>query len=87
MAVLELADPGAFDPAAFGDFLDHQTDLGTKWAPRFVRITGRIPLTGSGKVDKRPLRLEHWKTVRSRVVAAPRRARALGGIRRRRTAS
>jgi len=62
MAVLELADPGAFDAVAFGDFLEQQSDLGTKWAPRFVRITGRIPLTGSGKVDKRPLRREHWNT-------------------------
>jgi fatty-acyl-CoA synthase len=62
MAALELADPGTFDPAAFGDFLEHQPDLGTKWAPRFVRITDRIPLTGPGKVDKRPLRRDYWKT-------------------------
>jgi fatty-acyl-CoA synthase len=26
-----------------------------------VRVTDRIPLTGTGKVDKRPLRREHWK--------------------------
>ena len=62
MAALELADPAAFDPAAFGEFLEHQADLGTKWAPRFVRVTDHIPLTGSGKVDKRPLRRQHWKT-------------------------
>ena len=62
MAVLELSDPDAFDPVAFGEFLEHQSDLGTKWAPRFVRITDRIPLTGSGKVDKRPLRRQYWKT-------------------------
>jgi fatty-acyl-CoA synthase len=62
MATLELADPDDFDPAAFGEFLEHQSDLGTKWAPRFVRITDRIPLTGSGKVDKRPLRRQYWNT-------------------------
>jgi fatty-acyl-CoA synthase len=62
MAALELTHPAGFDPAAFGEFLGHQPDLGTKWAPRFVRVTDRIPLTGSGKVDKRPLRREHWKT-------------------------
>ena len=62
MAALELADPDAFDPAAFGDFLDHQSDLGTKWAPRFVRVTDAIPLTGTGKVDKRPLRDQYWRT-------------------------
>jgi fatty-acyl-CoA synthase len=62
LAALEMADPAAFDPAAFGEFLEHQADLGTKWAPRFVRVTDHIPLTGSGKVDKRPLRHEHWNT-------------------------
>ena len=62
MAALELADPRSFDPAAFADFLDHQSDLGTKWAPRFVRVTDAIPLTGTGKVDKRPLRDQYWRT-------------------------
>jgi fatty-acyl-CoA synthase len=62
LAALEVADPGAFDPGAFGDFLEHQSDLGTKWAPRFVRVTDSIPLTGTGKVDKRPLRRQYWKT-------------------------
>jgi fatty-acyl-CoA synthase len=61
LAALEMAAPGNFDPAAFGEFLADQPDLGTKWAPRFVRVTDRIPLTGTGKVDKRPLRREHWK--------------------------
>jgi fatty-acyl-CoA synthase len=60
LAVLELAE--GFDPGAFSDFLENQPDLGTKWAPRFVRVTDRIPLTGSGKVDKRPLRRQHWQT-------------------------
>ncbi|HXQ91177.1 MAG TPA: AMP-binding protein [Acidimicrobiales bacterium] len=62
LAALELADPDAFDPGAFGEFLGAQGDLGTKWAPRFVRVTDAIPLTGSGKVDKRPLRRQYWKT-------------------------
>ena len=62
MAVLELADPGGFDPDAFDSFLAAQPDLGTKWAPRFVRVTAGVPLTGTGKVDKRPLRRESWKT-------------------------
>jgi fatty-acyl-CoA synthase len=62
LAVLELRQPEEFDAQAFGDFLDAQGDLGTKWAPRFVRVTDRIPLTGSGKVDKRPLRRDYWKT-------------------------
>jgi fatty-acyl-CoA synthase len=60
LAVLELLDGAAFDPTAFSDFLESQPDLGTKWAPRFVRVTARIPLTGTGKVDKRPLRGAPW---------------------------
>jgi len=62
LATLELADPAAFDPGAFGEFLGAQGDLGTKWAPRFVRITDAVPLTGTGKVDKRPLRRQYWRT-------------------------
>jgi fatty-acyl-CoA synthase len=62
LAALELADPASFDAGAFGEFLESQSDLGTKWAPRFVRITDHIPLTGSGKVDKRPLRRQYWTT-------------------------
>ncbi|MBW8480764.1 AMP-binding protein [Actinomadura parmotrematis] len=58
MAALELR--GAFDPAAFAAFLAAQPDLGTKWAPRFVRIVGAMPLTATGKVDKRPLRRLYW---------------------------
>lgn len=62
MATLEL-EPGAeFDPDAFVAFLGAQRDLGTKWAPRFVRITPHIPLTGTAKVDKQPLRAQRWET-------------------------
>ena len=60
MATLEMVDGAAFDPAAFSAFLAAQTDLGTKWGPRFVRVSAAVPLTGTGKVDKRPLRAEGW---------------------------
>lgn len=62
MAALELAPGAAFDPVAFGDFLGAQSDLGTKWPPRFVRIVDHLPLTGTNKVDKRPLRSVGWTT-------------------------
>lgn len=62
MAALELMDGTEFDPSAFAEFLDDQRDLGTKWAPRFVRIVERMPLTGTGKLDKRPLRAAGWET-------------------------
>lgn len=61
MAALELA--GAFDPAAFAAFLAAQPDLGTKWAPAFIRVVPAMPLTSTGKVDKRPLRGERWDRV------------------------
>ena len=60
MCALQLRD--GFDPAAFADFLAAQPDLGTKWLPRFVRITGEIPLTASNKTAKAPLRREAWRT-------------------------
>jgi len=60
MAALEMTGP--FDPAAFGSFLREQPDLGTKWAPRYVRVVEAMPLTGSNKVDKNPLRKEQWST-------------------------
>ncbi|MFO7592152.1 MAG: hypothetical protein R6X23_14885 [Acidimicrobiia bacterium] len=49
------------NPEAFGRFLAEQPDLGTKWAPRYVRIT-TLPVGATNKVDKRPLRAERWYT-------------------------
>jgi len=62
MCALELEPGVSFDPLAFGEFLGAQPDLGAKWWPNFVRITDRIPLTGSNKVDKAPLRRVAWAT-------------------------
>ncbi len=62
MATLEMAPDAVFDPVAFAAFLAAQEDLGTKWAPRFVRVVEHIPLTGTNKVDKRPLRAAGWIT-------------------------
>jgi fatty-acyl-CoA synthase len=60
MAAIELDAGATFDPVAFGAFLAEQPDLGTKWAPRFVRAVTAIPLTATGKVDRKPLRAEGW---------------------------
>jgi fatty-acyl-CoA synthase len=62
MATIELEPGATFDPDAFAEFLRAQRDLGTKWAPRFVRVTERLPLTGTNKVDKKPLRAQAWET-------------------------
>jgi fatty-acyl-CoA synthase len=58
MAALELSEP--FDPELFAAFLAGRRDLGTKWAPKFLRIVPSMPLTATGKVDKRPLRRARW---------------------------
>ena len=62
MAALELEPGASFDPAGFDDFLATQPDLGTKWAPRYVRIVESIPVTATNKVDKKPLRAARWRT-------------------------
>ncbi|GGU13808.1 long-chain-fatty-acid--CoA ligase [Streptomyces coeruleorubidus] len=49
---------GTFDPEAFAGFLLAQPDLGTKMAPRFVRVVGRMPVTATNKVRRAELRKE-----------------------------
>jgi fatty-acyl-CoA synthase len=62
MAALEIEAGTTFDPDAFTSFLAAQADLGTKWAPRYVRIVDALPVTATDKVDKRPLRAAGWGT-------------------------
>jgi fatty-acyl-CoA synthase len=62
MAAIHLGDNDSFDPVAFDEFLGSQADLGTKWAPRFVRLTSEFPLTQTNKIQKRQLRSELWIT-------------------------
>jgi len=62
MAALEMADGSEFSPEDFDAFLAEQRDLGTKWAPSFVRIARSIPLTANNKVNKQPLRVAAWLT-------------------------
>jgi fatty-acyl-CoA synthase len=62
MAALELTPSAAFDPEAFARFLAGQPDLGTKWWPRFVRVTPALPQTATNKVAKPALRSEAWRT-------------------------
>lgn len=61
MATLQMEDPAGFDPDDFGRFLSVQPDLGTKWAPRYVRVTGSVPVTATRKVNKPLLRREAWE--------------------------
>ena len=61
MAALQLR-PGldTLDPTELARFLEAQGDLGTKWAPRFVRLAAELPITATNKVLKRALRAERW---------------------------
>ena len=63
MAAVELrrlTPPSASSARASREFLETQADLGTKWAPRFVRIVDALPLTATGKITKAGIRTERW---------------------------
>lgn len=62
MCVVEMEAGATFDEKAFAGFLAAQPDMGSKWWPAFVRIVQQLPVTGSGKLDKAPLRRAAWQT-------------------------
>ena len=72
MAAIEMLAGATFDPDAFATFLAEQRDLGTKWAPRYVRIVDALPVGATNKIDKRPLRAERWETTDPLFWRAPR---------------
>ncbi|OLZ69856.1 acyl-CoA synthetase [Streptomyces sp. IMTB 2501] len=51
---------GTFDPDGFAAFLRAQPDLGTKMAPRFVRVVERMPVTATNKIHRALLRREGY---------------------------
>ena len=61
MAALQLRPGAVFDSAAFATFLSAQPDMGTKWAPRFVRVADALPTTATSKVLTRTLRAQRWR--------------------------
>jgi len=62
MAALQLRPGAGFDAGEFALFLAAQSDMGTKWAPRFVRLCPALPVTATSKVLVRLLRAERWMT-------------------------
>jgi fatty-acyl-CoA synthase len=62
MAALQLRPGADFDPEQFALFLGAQDDMGTKWAPRFVRVCPELPVTATSKVLVRVLRAERWNS-------------------------
>jgi fatty-acyl-CoA synthase len=61
MATLLLHEGREFDPEGFAQFLAGESDMGTKWTPRYVRINDQLPVTATTKVLKRVLRAEGWR--------------------------
>ncbi|MEU5315861.1 long-chain-fatty-acid--CoA ligase [Streptomyces sp. NPDC021056] len=52
---------GSFQPERFAAFLAAQPDLGTKMAPRFVRVVERMPVTATNKIHRALLRREGFR--------------------------
>lgn len=61
MVAVEVTDPDAFSVDELDRFLATQPDLGPKWVPAFVRVTGELPKLASMKIDKVRLRREAWR--------------------------
>jgi fatty-acyl-CoA synthase len=61
MASLILRAGVEFDAPAFAAFLSKQADLGTKMAPRYVRVARELPSTETNKILKRVLREQRWE--------------------------
>lgn len=61
MAALVLRPGSSFDGAAFAAWLDDQADLGPKWRPTFVRVSGALPSTPTNKILTRTLIHEKFR--------------------------
>lgn len=62
MAAVEIPDGTRFEDLDLPAFLARQEDLGTKGAPRFVRVSHALPTTGSNKLRKKEMQLDGWRT-------------------------
>ena len=62
MAALQLQPGAVFEPEKFAAFLAEQSDMGTKWTPRYIRLCEALPITATSKVLTRALRTERWNT-------------------------
>lgn len=60
MAAIETRRSVRWNDLGFAEFLATSEDLGTKGAPRFVRVCRELPATGSGKIRKKELQMEGW---------------------------
>lgn len=51
-----------FQDLGLAEFLSRQQDLGTKGVPRYVRVSRRLPTTGSNKLRKKEMQVDGWRT-------------------------
>jgi fatty-acyl-CoA synthase len=65
MTTLQLREGQSFDPDDFAKWLDSQPDLGPKWRPRYVRVTPAMPTTATGKIVKRTLVHQKYRSDRT----------------------
>ncbi len=82
MACVVLRDGTSLDPVAFAAWLDAQSDLGPKWRPRYVRVTGAMPATPTNKILKRTLVHEKFRADRCQGDAVLVRGRSEDAYRR-----
>ncbi len=61
MAAVIHRPSAAFDPDGFAEFLAAQSDLGTKWIPKYIRWAQDLPKTETMKILKRVMRAERWE--------------------------
>ena len=61
MAAVIHRPSAAFDPDGFTEFLAAQSDLGTKWIPKYIRWAQDLPKTETMKILKRVMRAERWE--------------------------
>jgi fatty-acyl-CoA synthase len=62
MAAIELAPGSSFDAVSFERFIADHPDISSKWVPTYIRIVDHLPVTGTDKLDKKPLRAAAWRT-------------------------
>ena len=62
MAALEVPSGVRMSDLDLPAFLAGQQDLGTKGTPRYVRVSAALPTTGSGKLRKKQMQAEGWRT-------------------------
>lgn len=64
MAGLVLREGTTFEPTGFAAWVDALDEVGPKWRPRYVRLLGDPPTTGTNKIVKRTLVHQKWRADR-----------------------